>query len=97
VGQGRSHFRNDIVTGMGGKQILLDDPAGNPRLVFRLETVGPARYRFIAEIFLRVGPLAARLNKREFDAVREHMRIEGINLKGFAEGRSAQRAAHPGA
>ncbi|GAB3408757.1 VOC family protein [Flindersiella endophytica] len=23
-------FRNDIVTGFGGKQILLDDPAGNP-------------------------------------------------------------------
>jgi catechol 2,3-dioxygenase-like lactoylglutathione lyase family enzyme len=23
------HFRNDIVTGSGGKQILLDDPAGN--------------------------------------------------------------------
>ena len=25
-----AHFRNDIVTGMGGKQILLDDPSGNP-------------------------------------------------------------------
>lgn len=25
-----AHFRNDIVTGQGGKQILLDDPAGNP-------------------------------------------------------------------
>ena len=24
-----AHFRNDIVTGQGGKQILLDDPAGN--------------------------------------------------------------------
>src|SRR6266508_1998190 len=23
-------FRNDIVGGMGGKQIILDDPAGNP-------------------------------------------------------------------
>jgi catechol 2,3-dioxygenase-like lactoylglutathione lyase family enzyme len=23
------HFRNDIVVGRGGKQILLDDPAGN--------------------------------------------------------------------
>ena len=28
------HFRNDIVTGMGGKQILLDDPAGNPIELF---------------------------------------------------------------
>jgi hypothetical protein len=24
-----AHFRNDIVTGFGGKQILLDDPSGN--------------------------------------------------------------------
>ena len=24
-----AHFRNDIVTGQGGKQILLEDPAGN--------------------------------------------------------------------
>ncbi len=24
-----AHFRNDIVVGNGGKQILLDDPAGN--------------------------------------------------------------------
>ena len=24
-----AHFRNDIVTGQGGRQILLDDPAGN--------------------------------------------------------------------
>lgn len=26
----KAHFRNDIVVGNGGKQILLDDPAGNP-------------------------------------------------------------------
>jgi catechol 2,3-dioxygenase-like lactoylglutathione lyase family enzyme len=31
-------FRNDIVTGRGGKQILLDDPAGNP-----IELFQPAR------------------------------------------------------
>jgi catechol 2,3-dioxygenase-like lactoylglutathione lyase family enzyme len=24
-----AHFRNDIVTGVGGKQILLEDPSGN--------------------------------------------------------------------
>jgi hypothetical protein len=57
-----------------------------PRLVFRAEIVNPDTYRFVAEIFLRVGPLGARLNKREFDAVREHMRIEGVNFKRFAEG-----------
>ncbi len=29
-----AHFRNDIVTGIGGKQILLDDPSGNPIELF---------------------------------------------------------------
>jgi catechol 2,3-dioxygenase-like lactoylglutathione lyase family enzyme len=28
-------FRNDIVTGRGGKQILLDDPSGNPIELFQ--------------------------------------------------------------
>jgi hypothetical protein len=27
-------FRNDIVTDVGGKQILLDDPSGNPIELF---------------------------------------------------------------
>ena len=29
-----AHFRNDIVIGNGGKQILLDDPSGNPLELF---------------------------------------------------------------
>lgn len=29
-----AHFRNDIVEGVGGKQILLDDPSGNPIELF---------------------------------------------------------------
>jgi catechol 2,3-dioxygenase-like lactoylglutathione lyase family enzyme len=29
-----AHFRNDIVTGVGGKQILVDDPSGNPVELF---------------------------------------------------------------
>jgi predicted enzyme related to lactoylglutathione lyase len=29
------HFRNDIVTGNGGKQILIDDPSGNPIELFQ--------------------------------------------------------------
>ena len=29
-----ARFRNDIVSGFGGKQILLDDPAGNPVELF---------------------------------------------------------------
>ena len=28
-------FRNDVVTGVGGKQILLDDPSGNPVELFQ--------------------------------------------------------------
>jgi catechol 2,3-dioxygenase-like lactoylglutathione lyase family enzyme len=28
------HFRNEIVTGVGGRQILLDDPSGNPIELF---------------------------------------------------------------
>jgi|SRR5688572_4551104 len=30
-----AHFRNEIVTGKGGKQILLDDPSGNPIELFQ--------------------------------------------------------------
>jgi catechol 2,3-dioxygenase-like lactoylglutathione lyase family enzyme len=29
-----AHFRSDIVTGVGGKQILLEDPSGNPVELF---------------------------------------------------------------
>jgi catechol 2,3-dioxygenase-like lactoylglutathione lyase family enzyme len=32
--QAGAHFRNDIVTGVGGKQILVDDPSGNPVELF---------------------------------------------------------------
>jgi catechol 2,3-dioxygenase-like lactoylglutathione lyase family enzyme len=31
---GGAHFRNDIVTGVGGKQILVEDPSGNPVELF---------------------------------------------------------------
>ncbi len=30
-----AHFRSDIVTGVGGKQILLEDPSGNPIELFQ--------------------------------------------------------------
>jgi catechol 2,3-dioxygenase-like lactoylglutathione lyase family enzyme len=36
--EGGARFRNDIVTGRGGSQILLEDPAGNP-----IELFQPAR------------------------------------------------------
>ena len=34
---GGARFRNEIVTGVGGKQILLDDPSGNPIELFRAD------------------------------------------------------------
>jgi catechol 2,3-dioxygenase-like lactoylglutathione lyase family enzyme len=35
-------FRNDIVKGPGGQQILLDDPSGNPIELFQPAERGPA-------------------------------------------------------
>jgi catechol 2,3-dioxygenase-like lactoylglutathione lyase family enzyme len=29
-----AHFRNDVVTGVGGRQILVEDPSGNPVELF---------------------------------------------------------------
>lgn len=37
-----AHFRNQIVTGVGGKQIIVDDPSGNPIELFQ-PTVPEAR------------------------------------------------------
>lgn len=40
--QAGSHFRNEIVTGVGGKQVLVEDPSGNPIELFE-PTVPEAR------------------------------------------------------
>lgn len=37
-----AHFRNEIVTGVGGKQIIVDDPSGNPIELFQ-PTIAEAR------------------------------------------------------
>lgn len=34
LGRAGARFRNDIVVGVGGKQILLEDPSGNPVELF---------------------------------------------------------------
>jgi predicted enzyme related to lactoylglutathione lyase len=34
-------FRNDIVTGPGGQQILIDDPSGNPIALFQPAATPP--------------------------------------------------------
>lgn len=31
-------FRNEVVTGVGGKQVLIDDPSGNPVELFEPTT-----------------------------------------------------------
>jgi catechol 2,3-dioxygenase-like lactoylglutathione lyase family enzyme len=35
LGTAGAKFRNEIVTGVGGKQILVDDPSGNPVELFQ--------------------------------------------------------------
>jgi catechol 2,3-dioxygenase-like lactoylglutathione lyase family enzyme len=32
--EGGAHFRNDILSGVGGKQIIVEDPSGNPVELF---------------------------------------------------------------
>lgn len=46
------HFRNDVVDGVGGKQVIVDDPSGNPVELFepiraeaRLEDPGEGSYQ----------------------------------------------------
>jgi hypothetical protein len=55
-----------------------------PRLSFRMESEG-AGCRLTAEVVVRTGPVGAWLNRREFDAVRRHMREEGENLRTLVE------------
>jgi hypothetical protein len=55
-----------------------------PRLSFHVDRQGD-HCAFTARIVVRTGPLGARLNRREFDAVRRHMREEGENLKRLLE------------
>jgi hypothetical protein len=39
-----AHFRNEIVTGVGGKQILVEDPSGNAIELFE-PTIPEARLK----------------------------------------------------
>ena len=59
-----------------------------PRMLFRVEPEADG-CRLTAEIHLRVGPLAARLQRRELGAVRRHMREEGENMQRLLEGVSS--------
>jgi tRNA-Thr(GGU) m(6)t(6)A37 methyltransferase TsaA len=48
------HFRNDVVVGVGGKQILIEDPSGNPVELFE-PTRAEARLCDLGEARSRVG------------------------------------------
>lgn len=62
-----------------------------PRMLFRIEPESDG-CQFIAEIHLRMGPLARRAHKKELEAVREHMRVEGVNIKRIVEQQEQQAA-----
>jgi hypothetical protein len=51
-----------------------------PRISFRIRQANGGIV-VTQDIYLRIGPLAARLNRRELDAVRLHMRQEGENMR----------------
>ena len=55
-----------------------------PRISFWI-TQTSGKITITQDIQLRIGPIAARLNQRELDAVRIHMREEGQNLKVLLE------------
>lgn len=59
-----------------------------PRILFRIDPEDGG-CRLTHQIQLRIGPLAQRFNRKELDAVREHMRVEAINAKRMIEASKA--------
>lgn len=55
-----------------------------PHVSFTI-TPRPAGCELTQRLKVRTGPIGAWLNRREFDAVRKHMREEGENLKRIVE------------
>ena len=55
-----------------------------PRISFAVSR-GAEGFSVMQEIVIRTGPIGASLNRREFNAVSEHMRQEGENLKRLLE------------
>ena len=58
-----------------------------PRLFVQIAPDGEG-VQVTAEIHIRTGPVGAWLNRREFSAVRQHIREEGESLKQLLEGDS---------
>lgn len=63
-----------------------------PRIAFAIQPEDHG-VRVTQTIPIRTGPIGAWLNRREFDAVRVHMREEGENLKRILEAGSNGAAA----
>lgn len=61
-----------------------------PRLAFKIEKSNNG-CNFIAEIYIRTGPIGAWLNRREFNVVKKHMAEEGKNLKRILESRPSSQ------
>jgi len=55
-----------------------------PEMSFEVQPQG-GKSLFIARVRVRTGPIGAWLNRREFDAVRHHMKEEGENLRRIVE------------
>lgn len=55
-----------------------------PHISFTIDP-RPTGCELTQRIEVRTGPIGAWLNRREFDAVREHMREEGENLRRILE------------
>ena len=69
-----ARFRNDIVTGFGGKQILLEDPSRNPIALFE-----PAR----PEARLGAPPLRAHAPSQRRLLLRKSTDLEACYAQGW--------------
>lgn len=56
-----------------------------PRMSFSFERQADGTTLFCADINIRVGPIGKWSHREEFEAVRQHMKEEGENLKAWAE------------
>jgi hypothetical protein len=55
---------------------------------FIIEPVDEKSCIFTATVKVRMGPLSGRLNKRQIEGIKRHMKEEGENLKAIAENRA---------
>lgn len=76
------HFRNDIATGPGGSEILLDDPSGNPVELFQPAAAATAVPGDEPAIRALEDRFAAALNAGDIDAMMQNY-VQGESLVVF--------------